>query len=233
MSTPINLKSDLAALTVPGGWFASIPQALREALLTNAEIRTIAAGQRLFARGDAPDGIYCVLTGVVRVTGITENGQEAILAMLESPQWFGEIALFDNEPRTHDAWAESDAKLLRVSQRALEKMLSERPDDWRHFGRLLTQKLRSVFVAMEDIFLLPPTARLARRLLSMAKGYGAWTDHTSRVISISQEQLGLMLSLSRQTVNQSLRELEDAGSIHRHRGSIEMVDLRKLEALGR
>jgi CRP/FNR family cyclic AMP-dependent transcriptional regulator len=112
-------------------------------------------------------------------------------------------------------------------------MLSERPDYWRHFGRLLTQKLRSIFVAMEDIFLLPPTARLARRLLSMAKGYGAWTDHTSRVISISQEQLGLMLSLSRQTVNQSLRELEDAGSIHRHRGSIEIVDLRKLEAAGR
>lgn len=233
MSTQINPRSDSTALTVPGGWFASLPQALRDALLENAEIRTLAAGQRLFARGDAPDGIYCVLTGVVRVTGITDDGREAILAMLESAQWFGEIALFDHEARTHDAWAESDAKLLRVAQPALERMLAQRPDYWRHFGRLLTQKLRAVFVAMEDIFLLPPTTRLARRLLSMAQGYGAWTDRTSRVVSISQVQLGLMLSLSRQTVNLSLKELEQAGSIRRNRGSIEIVDLRKLEAAGR
>jgi CRP-like cAMP-binding protein len=85
-------------------------------------------GQRLFARSDAFDDIYCVLDGFIRLGGFPEEGQEAVLAIVGSPQWFGEIALFDSERRTHDAWAETDVKLLHVRQRDLMKILSEKPE---------------------------------------------------------------------------------------------------------
>ena len=213
-----------------GSWFSSLPAALGERLLASGVQVGLASGDRLFKRGDGPDGIYCVVRGAIRITYVTEGGQEALLAMLEPPQWFGEIALFDNEARTHDAWAEVDSVLLRVPQPVLERMLNEEPQWWREIGRLLTQKLRVTFANVEEIVLLPPTPRVARRLAAMAGGYGSWKAHSKRVLQVSQDQLGLMLALSRQTVNRALKELEASGMIRRGRGFIEILDL---EGLGR
>jgi CRP-like cAMP-binding protein len=215
-----------------GGWFASLPPALRSGLLAHAESKSLAAGARLFARGDACDGLYCVVRGRVRITGAIATGQEAILAVLEAPHWFGEIALFDRDVRTHDAWIDADATLLRVPRAALDALLAEHPGYWQHFGRLLAQKLRTVFVALEEQLLLPATCRVARKLASMARGYGAWSGPGRHRVSVSQEQLGLMLSLSRQTVNQSLKQLERDGAIRCLRGAIEIVDRDRLDAVG-
>jgi CRP-like cAMP-binding protein len=211
-----------------GGWFASLPADLQAFLAHAAEPRLLQPGQRLFARGDAPDGLYFLAQGTVRVTGLTERGDEALLAVLEAPQWFGEIALFDGDPRTHDTWAESPARLMLIPQARLHQLLAEQPAHWQHFGRLLTQKLRTLLAGLEDMALLPPTERVARRLADMAAGYGAWTDRTRRVVAVSQEQLGQMLALSRQTVNQALKELETAGAIRRARGAVEILDLARL-----
>jgi CRP/FNR family transcriptional regulator, cyclic AMP receptor protein len=216
-----------------GAWFASLPDELAARLMADAEAVKLPAGQRLFARGDPPDGLYAVIRGVMRITYVTEAGQEALLAMLEPPHWFGEIALFDSEPRTHDAWAEADALVLRIGQDKLLRMLGEQPLWWKEFGRLLTSKLRVAFASIEEISLLPPTPRLARRLLTMAGGYGSWTGRSKRVLEVSQEQLGLMLALSRQTVNLALKDLEACGAIRRSRGSIEILDPGALARAGR
>lgn len=206
-------------------WFRSLPHALQQWLRVHLHERRLAAGERLFSRGDAPDGLYGLAAGRVRFTGVNESGQEAVLVVLNPPQWFGEIALFDDEPRTHDAWAESAATLWQAPQPALMALLQEHPEHWRHFGRLLTQKIRASFAAVEDLVLLPPRARLARRLALMATGLGTLDGHSLRVLQVSQEQLASMLALSRQTVNLTLKELEAAGLVRRARGAVEVLDL--------
>lgn len=211
-----------------GSWFASLPRELAERLVAQGTLRRLEAGQRLFGRGDPGDGIYCVLQGAIRITGITQHGSEALLALLEPSQWFGEIALLDSAPRTHDAWVESDAVLLHVAQPALKGLLDQHPEYWKEFGRLLAQKMRAMFSAVEDSAVLPATARIASRLAAMAGGFGVWTGRSKRVVRVSQGQLGLMVSLSRQTVNQSLKELEAAGAIRRCRGAIEILDIDRL-----
>lgn len=211
-----------------GGWFASLPPGLAEGLVALATLRRLGAGQRLFARGAPGDGIYCVLRGAIRIAGATRDGNEALLALLEAPQWFGEIALFDSAPRTHDAWAESDAVLLHVAQPDLRAMLDAHPEYWQAFGRLLAQKTRAIFAVVEDGAVLPATARVASRLAAMAGGFGVWNGRSKRFVRVSQGQLGLMLSLSRQTVNQCLKALEAAGAIRRCRGAVEILDADRL-----
>ena len=228
MSSPPERHPWSAALR-SSAWFASLPEDLAARLASSAVLKPLTTGQQLFARYDAFDGIYCVLDGFIRIGGIREEGQEAVLAIVGSPQWFGEIALFDSERRTHDAWAETDVKLLHVRQRDLTKILSDKPEYWKEFGRLLTEKLRLIFVAVENHVVMPPTARLANRLASMAASYGAYADRRLRVIKVSQEQLGLMEGLSRQTVNALLNDLEKKGAILRRRGAIEIVDPEKLQ----
>ncbi|MBU6955863.1 Crp/Fnr family transcriptional regulator [Hahella sp. HN01] len=213
-----------------GAWFRAIPEDLKTDLLNLAQIKVLRTGEFLFRRGDKPAGIYAVVKGSLRVTGVNENGKEAILAFVEPPNWFGEIALFDRLDRTHSALAETPTTLLHLPQKGLETLLAAKPHFWRDFGVLLCFKLRLAFRAVEDATLLPAPLRLARRLVVMAEGYGDFSGQARRAIHIQQEQLGMMLGVSRQTVNQILKELEQKGLIATSYGEIQILDMDALKS---
>ena len=214
-----------------GHWFSALPQALQTALLPRASVLRLAPGQRLFRRGDAPSGLYAVVEGAMRVGAVAANGKEALLTLVEPPYWFGEISLFDGQPRTHDAFAEGASTLLWVRQAELLSLLEQHPAYWRDFALLMSQKLRLAFNALEEISLLPAAPRLARRLLLMAQNYGE--GEPRHVLHLAQEQLALMLALSRQTTNQILKELEAQGILRLTYGEIELLDLPRLQAAAR
>jgi CRP/FNR family transcriptional regulator, cyclic AMP receptor protein len=215
---------DYRELLRSGRWFGGLPDDLQERLLQSAGLRSLAVGQRLFSRGDPPLGLYAVLDGGIRVSGSSPSGREALLTLIEAPSWFGEISVFDGQPRTHDAVAESESLILHVPQVALDGILAAQPRYWRDLGLLVTSKLRLAFIAMEDMALLPISVRLARRLALMAEGYGE-REHRRRTVEVSQEQLAMMLSTSRQTANHLLKELEARGLIRLSYGTIEILDL--------
>ncbi|MFH6600083.1 Crp/Fnr family transcriptional regulator [Ectopseudomonas khazarica] len=215
-----------ASLLNQGHWFAALPAALSQTLLEMARVQRLDAGQRLFRRGDRPSGLYAVVEGAVRVGAIGENGKEALLTLVEPPYWFGEISLFDGLPRTHDAFAESTSTLLLLPQAELLALLERQPQHWRDFALLMSHKLRLAFIALEDMSLLPAAPRLARRLLLIAENYGE--SEPRRVLHLAQEQLALMLSLSRQTTNQILKELEAQGVVRLTYGEIEILDFEHL-----
>lgn len=212
-----------------GHWFAALPQALRHTLLDMAQVQRLDAGQRLFRRGDKPSGLYAVVEGAMRVGAVSETGKEALLTLVEPPYWFGEISLFDGLPRTHDAFAGSASILLLLPQAGLLALLEREPQHWRDFALLMSHKLRLAFIALEDMSLLPAAPRLARRLLLIAENYGE--SEPRRVLHLAQEQLALMLSLSRQTTNQILKELQAQGVVQLTYGEIEILDFERLRQL--
>jgi CRP-like cAMP-binding protein len=209
-----------------GHWFSALPAALQDALLAAARVQRLDAGQRLFRRGDPPSGLYAVVEGAMRIGAVSEQGKEALLTLVEPPYWFGEISLFDGQPRTHDAFAEGACTLLLVPQAALLALLERQPQYWRDFALLMSQKLRLAFIALEQMSLLPAAPRLARRLLMIAESYGE--GEPRRVIHLAQEQLALMLAISRQTTNQILKELQAQGIVRLSYGEIEILDFARL-----
>ncbi|WP_162094201.1 Crp/Fnr family transcriptional regulator [Pseudomonas chlororaphis] len=213
-----------------GQWFSRLPVELQNSLLANARLRSLAPGQRLFQRGDPPCGLYAVLEGTVRVGAVSEQGKEALLSLVEAPHWFGEICLFDGQPRTHDAYAVGPCSLLNVPQAALLELLDEHPQYWRQLALLMSHKLRLAFINLEQLSLMPAPARVANRLLMIARGYGE-TDTLRRVLHLPQEQLALLLSLSRQTTNQILKDLQGQGILKLGYGEIEILDEDRLRAL--
>jgi len=220
-------STELAARLAGSVWFRAAPAALQAQLTEAGRITRLAAGERLFSRGDADDGLYCVLGGLMRIGAASVSGKEALLAVIEPVNWFGEIALFDNRPRTHDAYAERDTGLFHVPRAALATLLERTPAYWHSFGLLLTHKLRLAFEAIEEAALLPAAQRIARRLLLMAGGYGE-AGALRRVINVPQEDLAMMLALSRQTINQVLKQLETQGALKLGYAEIEIVDARML-----
>ncbi len=215
------------ARLLSGQWFNHLPALLQDSLLAIAKVRRLSPGQRLFRRGDPPCGLYAVLEGSVRIGAVNEQGKEALLSLVEPPHWFGEICLFDGLPRTHDAFGVGLCILLHVPQAALLELLEDQPQYWRHLALLMSHKLRLTFINLEQLSLMPAPARVAHRLLLIAEGYGE-TEHARRILQLPQEQLALMLSLSRQTINQILKELQNQGILNLSYGEIEVVDLEKL-----
>lgn len=219
------------AIVRTGAWFKTLPTSLQDALLSSAEECHLDAKERLFARGDESDGLYCVMEGAIKLTGTAASGKEAILAIVDAPTWFGEIALFDGQARTHDAWADEPATLLHIRGQFLTALLRQHPEWWREFGVLLSQKIRLAFTAMEAASIAPLQVRLAQRLLIMAQGFGGLDGSSKRIIRVPQEQLGQMLAISRQTVNQLLKQLEVDGVIQLQRGTIEVINLTRLKEI--
>lgn len=206
-------------------WFAALDTGFQQAVLDSSRVRVLAAGESVFHRGDASDGIYCVLSGAVCFGAMGSSGRGSIVALAEAPQWFGEIPLFDGGARTHDGWADVSSTLLHLPLRHLMRILADDPLRWQQLGRMLVRKLRIALSLLEDMALEPPRVRLARCLINLFEGYGQRKDTPSGRVRVSQERLGMMLSLSRQTVNELLRELEQKSIIQCQRGGVRVLEL--------
>lgn len=225
---PFDKQHGLNRLIQLSGWFADLSSAEQQQLLALAQYRKLNQGQRLFCRGDAFDGIYVLLNGGIFIAGVDKNGKEALLTLVEGGDFIGEIALFDKKSRTHDATAGSDVELLWWPAHALSQLLTQYPLWWQRFGLLLSTKIRLVFQAFEDMSLQSAHVRLARRLVLFCQQQ---PQAEQCVIPISQEQLGQLLGLSRQTTNQLLSELQNSGYILKSYGQIKVIDAQALKRL--
>jgi CRP-like cAMP-binding protein len=220
-----------------GRWFRQLPPAFADALVGMGQLRHLQAGEVLFLRKSPPCGLYAVITGSVRISGhdgALEAARETLLVLLGPPAWFGEIAVFDDAPRTHDAHAHEPTTVLQVPHHELQSWLDQHPRYWRDLGLLMADKMRLAFVNLEEQTSLSASQRLSRRLLLMARGYGLGANEhaTRRVLAITQEELAHMLGLTRQTTNQLLHDLRDKHIVRVSRGEIEILDLDALQAIG-
>lgn len=215
---PPGLRSALTS----DGWFGACDAGLQAQLLHLARVRSLVAGESLFARGGEADGLCCVIAGALRIGAHNPDGDPALLAYLEPYQWFGEIALIDGQPRTHDAVADGPTQVLVVPREALLAWLSAHPAHWRDLAQLACRKLRVLFVAVEELAQLPLEERVWRRLQLVARGYGS-RDAPRRRIHLSQELLAQMLGVSRQSINKALKALEAGDRLRLHYGEIELL----------
>jgi CRP-like cAMP-binding protein len=215
-------------------WLASCGAPLRDWLLGQGWRLRLSAGQPLFERGQPAHGLCTVLRGALRVGAVQRDGSASMLATLEPGPWFGEISLIDGLPRTHDAVAEGPTEVWCLPQQALLDWLEQHPAAWRDIARLACDKLRVCFEVLEDQSQLPLPARLAKRLLLLARGYQSGPPESSSErlrLRLAQEQLAQMLGVSRQSINKALGGLAQAGLLALHYGEIELLDRAGLQAL--
>lgn len=215
----------LAKLLQQNRWFNELPDYCLDEMLALARLRQLDDGECVYAKDDAPDGLYGVISGAARISNIGPDGREAVLAVLSPGSWFGEISLFDGLPRSHDTHASGATELLLIPRQGFQQMLERHAELYPLFMRLLCRRIRISFAMLEDSALLPLASRLAKRLLMHAHNYGQTEEedgHSS--VQLSQESLGLMLNSSRQSINRLLKRLEQAGWLQIRYGQLVILD---------
>jgi CRP-like cAMP-binding protein len=197
-----------------GAWFSSLSSDLRAAILSRALVRRLADGAPLASRGQPAEDWVGVAAGAVRISSVTLSGKQVSLTYVEPGTWFGDIALFDGLPRTHDADAHGATTLLIIRKPDFHDLLSHHVELYDALLRLNCRRLRIMFNLVEDLNTRPLAARLAKNLLMLAKSYGVEQEDGVRIgLQLAQEDLAQLVGASRQRVNQELKGLEREGAI--------------------
>jgi CRP-like cAMP-binding protein len=215
-------------------WFGALPLRERRAMLAASDTVRLHPGEMLFRQGDkvAPGGaFYGLVKGSFKISSLREDGKEAILVVLEAGNWFGEISLIDQQPRTHDATALGPAEVLALPRRAFDELMG-RPVFSQAICRMLAARMRSLYGMVEDATLRSTRARVARRLLLLARGDATQSRDARPVVPVSQEALAMMLGITRQTLSKELKALSAAGAVTLGYGRIEIASAARLEGLG-
>jgi CRP-like cAMP-binding protein len=212
--------------------FRGLPQATIERIATLAVRRVQEAGSVIFMRGDPGDALCGIVSGRVRISTSRAGGKEVFLNLLGPGDTFGEIALLDGKPRTATATAISRTELTVIRRELFLSLLRAEPQLAAHLIQLLCQRVRWTAELTEDSALLSVPARIAKRLVSLARLQGRETPGGTRV-TLSQEELAHFLGLSRQIVNQHLQAWKAKNWIQVGRGNLTICNVRSLENLAR
>ena len=213
-------------------WFQGLPDSVIEQMISDAKVKNYTDGQYLYSKGDEPDGLYALLQGAVVAEINSKEGKCAVLGILEKGSWLGEISIFDASPRPSDAVARGNAQLLFIPREKIQGLLDAQPELYSHFIRQVCKRYRSAMRLLEASLIRSLPERLALRLVDLATGYSEFRAGAGGIkLSVSQEELALLVGTTRQRVNQELKKWENAGWVSLGYGNITIHDCEALEGL--
>ena len=215
-----------------GTWFSRLSLPLRTDILSRACVRRLLDGALLSTRGGVAADWFGVAKGAVRVSSVSLSGKQIALTYVEPGVWFGDIALFDGLPRTHDSNAHGETTLLAVRKADFHQLLANHVELYDALLRLNCRRLRLMFDAIEDLSTKPLASRLAKQLLFLARSYGEKQGDETRIgLALAQEDIAHLLGASRQRVNQELKGFERAGAVRIEPARLVVLSKEKLIAI--
>ncbi len=223
MIDPILTLDEREAINT-GRWFATLSPSLRHDILRCAYVKRYSDGELIAARGEPPEEWGACARGAVRVSSTSISGKQITLTYVEPGIWFGDVAIFDGDRRTHDAYAHGDTTILCVAKADFKKILTVHVELYEAMIRLQARRIRQLFGLVEDLNTLPLRARLAKQLIHLVRSYGVPSLSNASEMRISlqlaQEELAQLLGASRQRVNQELKSMEREDAIRIEPGGL-------------
>jgi CRP-like cAMP-binding protein len=182
------------------------------------------AGHALFQEGDEPDGLYCVVDGVVRIFITHADGRELTINLMEEGDVIGEIALLDDLPRSAHAAALTDTALVLVPRGAFDALLAEEPALYRPIVLALCERLRHATDQLTRNAFSDLRQRLTLLLRELAIVHGRIEPDIAVVdLDLTQGMLAQMLGVTREAVNKQLRVMQREGRLRIEAGRIAVV----------
>lgn len=188
----------------------------------------VGAGTTLFETGDPGNGCYAVLEGSLKVSILSVEGDEQLLAVLGPGDLVGELALLDGRPRSATVSALKDAQLAFIEKAGFERFADENPAVYRHMLSIVGKRLRHANDVLAARSFLPLPGRVAQTLLQLAETFGKPLDDGRVLIhyKLSQADIANMAGAARENVSRVLNDWKRSGTISRISGyyCLEQID---------
>lgn len=189
--------------------FESLAEEELENLMTRAPVRRYRSRTMLMEKGDEAHALYVVISGHVRIFADDGNDKEITLNELVPGEYFGELALLEDEPRCASAVTTVDSQLLMISKADFQHFLVSTPNAAFGMIRDLSRKVRALSRDVERLALRDVYGRLSDVLNERAK------EEQGRLITdaLTQRDLASLVGSSRETISRIFKELKSGGYI--------------------
>ena len=209
--------------------FTALEESAALSLHASMDSVKISKGSILFAEGDEGDHLYVIVEGKIKLGTSSGDGRENLLSILGPGEMFGELSLFDPNPRTSTATAVTDAKLLSLGQKKLIPWLTENPRVSLNLLASLAQRLRRTNEAVGDLVFSDVPGRVAKALIDLGERFGKQTDDGLLVNhDLTQEELAQLVGASRETVNKALADFAGRNWLKLDGRAVLITDLERL-----
>ena len=194
--------------------FGSLNSEDIKALAKMGEKRQWRKGSQIISEGDEGDAIYLVLSGKVKVVLYGEEGREIVLSTMKEGDIFGEMALFDGEPRSANVEAIEDAECFVIRGDNLLKYIKNHPAVALNFLSHLSRRLREADRKIGGLALLDVCGRIAHTLLGIANaGNGIQGKGVVTIERLTHEEIAAMIGSSREVVSRALKKMVQEGYV--------------------
>jgi CRP-like cAMP-binding protein len=168
----------------------------------------------VFFENEEGDFFFMILEGRIKVTILGDDGREIILSVLGAGDFFGEMALLDNEPRSATAIAIEESELLSLHRTDFQNVIADNRAIMSTLIRILTARLRRANHQISTLALLDVYGRVARVMLDMAREEGKrLKDGRIAFRRATHQEIANRIGTTRETVTRMLKDLERHGLI--------------------
>jgi CRP-like cAMP-binding protein len=169
----------------------------------------------VFFENEEGDFFFTILEGRIKVTILGDDGREVILSLLGPGDFFGEMALLDQEPRSATAIAVEDTELLSLHRTDFQTVLADNRSITTGLIKVLTGRLRRANHQISTLALLDVYGRVARVIVDMAREEGRrLKDGRIAFRRATHQEIANRIGTTRETVTRMLKDLERQGLIH-------------------
>src|SRR5919112_1917084 len=182
-------------------------------------------GSVILFENDPGDALFIVRQGRVKVVLVGEDGREVILGVLGPGEYFGELSLIDEQPRSAHVIAMEDSVLLALRSDDFRRRVEATPAMAWAMLLELSRRLRRADNKIGALALLDVPGRIARLLLDAAAEAGS--DRLAK--PLTHQTIAQMIGASRETVSRAMVEFQESGWIAVERRMIRLVDRPALE----
>lgn len=188
---------DLSQLT-GSELFSSLDEEALARVAVKASTMKLERNDTLFKEGDEGSELFVVMRGRIGIGKSSPDGRESLVALMEPGDVFGEMPMFDEEPRSASARALERSEVVRIPFGVVRDELEAHPNALWDVVSLFARRLRVVDESLADAMLLDVTGRTAKRLLELSG------EADEFMLPITQEELAGLVGASRERVNKAI-----------------------------
>ncbi len=193
--------------------FADLDAAAVAALERLADVRQYAPGAVIVSQDERGDALFVLVEGKVKVVLYGDSGREIILSIFKSPgDFFGEMSLLDDEPRSATVIADDRSRLLVLSRHEFRSHIEGHPRTALRVLTELSRRLRRADAVIGNLALLDVYGRLAGKLRELAAADGEEVEDGVLVRERpTQAEIAATIGTTRETVSRALSEFARRG----------------------
>lgn len=190
--------------------FQGLPEETIQDLARLATMKSVPRNRAIVRAGERTDYLYFVLTGSLKVISSDEEGREVILNILGQGELFGEMGIFNEQPRSASVVSIVPTDLILLAKNDVRTLMQQNFEiAWRMMANL-ADRLRSADRRIESLALMDVYGRVARVLIETSGEVDGQTLLASR---ISKQDIAKMVGASREMVSRVMKDLTARGLI--------------------